>query len=73
MPDKPSHSRVRIALAQFCFAQRVELEELYAALGIAAPNADTEAVAHMAGLMDGMAVAANRIRQHGLDNWARDV
>lgn len=73
MADKPSYSRIRIALAQFCFAQSVDLDELYTALGITPTEADAEAIAHMAGVIDGMNVAATRIRQHGLDNWAREA
>ncbi|MGV6820129.1 MAG: hypothetical protein ACWA5T_06480 [Parvularcula sp.] len=73
MASKPSHSRIRIALAQFCFAHSIELEELYAALGADMTSVDKEPLAHLAGLFDGMSVAAERIRQHGLDNWARDI
>jgi hypothetical protein len=73
MADKPSHSRIRIALAQFCYAQSLDLDELYAALGVNAAETEPEALAHMAGVVDGMNVAATRIRQHGLDNWAREV
>ena len=73
MADKPSHSRIRVALAQFCVAQSLELEELYEALGLTPTEADSEAIAHLAGVLDGMNVASSRIRQHGLDNWAREV
>ena len=73
MADKISHSRIRIALAQFCFARKLDIEELYSALGIEATATDAEALSHMAGVLDGMTVAANRIRQHGLDDWARDL
>lgn len=73
MADQVSHSRIRIALAQFCFAQKVDIEELYRALGTEATETDAEALSHMAGVLDGMTVAANRIRQHGLDDWARDI
>ena len=73
MADKISHSRIRIALAQFAFARKLDIEELYAAMGIEATSTDPEALSHMAGVLDGMTVAANRIRQHGLDDWARDL
>ena len=73
MPEHPSHARIRIALAQFCTAHNIDLEELYAALGIAPGTADAEALAHMAGVLDGMTVASTRIRQHGLDGWAKDL
>ncbi|WOI53942.1 hypothetical protein [Parvularcula sp. LCG005] len=70
MADKPSHSRVRIALAQFCYSHSIDLEDLLAALGVTG-GTDAEAMAHMAGVLDGMNIAASRIREHGLDNWAR--
>ena len=73
MAEQLSQSRIRIALAQFCFARKLDIEELYGALGVAATDTDAEALSHMAGVLDGMTVAANRIRQHGLDDWARDV
>lgn len=73
MAEKPSHSRVRIALAQFCLSQNLDIDELYGALGISAADAETEALAHIAGVIDGMNVASSRIRQHGLDNWSREV
>ncbi len=73
MADKPSNSRVRLALAQFCYAQGIDVSELYAALGVEATDTDSEAMAHIAGCFDGMNIAATRIRQHGLDNWARDI
>ena len=73
MADKPSEARIRVALAQFCIAQAVEVDELFAALGIDPMNADAQALAHLAGAVDGMNLAANRIRQHGIDNWARDI
>ncbi|MEM9421838.1 MAG: hypothetical protein AAF986_04925 [Pseudomonadota bacterium] len=73
MADKPSHSRIRVALAQFCVAQSLELEELYDALGLSPSDADNEALAHLAGVLDGMTIATSRIREHGLDNWAREV
>lgn len=71
MADHASNSRVRIALAQFCYAQSIDLDELYAALGVNAADSDAEALAHMAGVVDGMKVAVARIREHGVENWAR--
>ena len=73
MSEKPSHSRIRIALAQFCFSRNLDITELYEALGIEATATDPESLSHMAGVLDGMSVASSRIRQHGLDDWARDV
>lgn len=73
MADKPSESRIRVALAQFCIAQSIEVDELLAALGVDAGAVDQSAFAHLAGVLDGMNIASARIRQHGIDNWARDV
>ena len=73
MSEKPSDARIRIALAQFCIAQAIEVDELLAALGIEMSNVDDGALAHLAGVLDGMNVASSRIRQHGVDNWARDI
>lgn len=70
MTEKPSHSRIRIALAQFLFANQVDIEELYSCLGIDTGECDAGALAHIAGVIDGMNVASTRIRQHGLDDWA---
>lgn len=73
MADKPSESRIRVALAQFCLAQSIEVDELLAALGVSTDAVDSQSFAHLAGVIDGMNLAANRIRQHGIDNWARDI
>lgn len=70
MSEKPSQSRIRIALAQFLFANQIELDELYQALGADTAACDAGALSHMAGIIDGMNVASTRIRQHGLDDWA---
>lgn len=71
MTDKPSLSRIRIALAQFAFANQIELDDLYRALGIDPGDADAGSLSHIAGIIDGMNVASTRIRQHGLDDWAK--
>ena len=71
MSEKPSHSRIRIALAQFLFANQIELDALYEALGVDTTECDAGAISHMAGIIDGMNVASTRIRQHGLDDWAK--
>lgn len=73
MTEKPSHSRIRIAISQFLFAHHIELEDLYEAMGIEPQEADPGALAHLAGIIDGMTVASTRIRQHGLDDWAKGV
>ncbi|MEM9234316.1 MAG: hypothetical protein AAGA69_08780, partial [Pseudomonadota bacterium] len=66
-------ARIRVALAQFCIAQSVEVDELFAALGVDMSNIDANAMAHLAGVVDGMTIASSRIRQHGIDNWAHTV
>ena len=71
MTDKPSYSRIRIALAQFLFSNQIELDELYRCLGIDMTECDPGALSHIAGVIDGMNVASTRIRQHGLDDWAK--
>lgn len=68
---KPSDSQLRLLLAQFLFAHNVDIEALYTALGTDLSNADSEAVSHMAGIIDGVTLATSKIRAHGLDNWAK--
>ncbi|MHA7873011.1 MAG: hypothetical protein ACX939_11730 [Hyphococcus sp.] len=69
---KPSDSQLRLSLAQFLFAQNIDIETLYKALGADLSSADSEAVSHMAGIIDGISLATQKIRTHGLDNWARN-
>jgi hypothetical protein len=69
---KPTESQLRLLLAQFLFAHNVEIETLYAALGTDLSNADSEAVSHMAGIIDGVTLATSKIRDHGIDNWAKN-
>ncbi len=71
MSNAASHSRMRIALAQYLIANKFELEDLYGCLGADVGNADETALSHIAGVIDGMNLAANRIRTHGLDDWAK--
>jgi len=71
MTDKPSHSRLRIMLAQFLIENKIDLEDLYAALGADTEDCDEGALSHIAGVLDGMNVASTRIRQHGLDQWTK--
>lgn len=70
--QKPSESQLRLALAQFLFAQDIDIETLYGALGADLSSADAEAVSHMAGIIDGVRLATSKIRAHGLDNWAKN-
>ncbi|MEM9495276.1 MAG: hypothetical protein AAGA09_04685 [Pseudomonadota bacterium] len=69
--NKPSESQLRLSLAQFLFAQNVDIETLYKALGADLSAADSEAVSHMAGIIDGVTLATKKIRAHGIDNWAK--
>jgi hypothetical protein len=66
-----SPSQVRLALAQFLFAQNIDVEALYKALGADIAASDNEAVSHMAGIIDGITLATSKIRAHGLDNWTK--
>ncbi len=68
---KPSDSQTRLLLAQFLFANNIDIETLYKALGSDLSGADAEAVSHMAGIIDGVTLATQKIRAHGLDNWAK--
>ncbi|MEM9617624.1 MAG: hypothetical protein AAFX54_14565 [Pseudomonadota bacterium] len=70
--NTPSESQLRLALAQFLFAQNIDIETLYKALGADLSSADSEAVSHMAGIIDGISLATAKIRTHGLDNWAKN-
>ncbi|WDI32075.1 hypothetical protein PUV54_02580 [Hyphococcus flavus] len=69
---KPTESQLRLLLAQFLFAHDVDIETLYSAMGTDLSNADSEAVSHMAGIIDGVTLATSKIRAHGLDNWAKN-
>ena len=70
--NKPTDSQLRLLLAQFLFAHKVDIETLYAAMGTDLSNADSEAVSHMAGIIDGVTLATSKIRAHGIDNWAKN-
>ncbi|MEQ1931440.1 MAG: hypothetical protein ABL957_13055 [Parvularculaceae bacterium] len=71
MSDAKSPSQVRLMLAQFMFAQNIDVEALYKALGADLASSDNEAVSHMAGIIDGVTLATSKIRSHGLDNWTK--
>ena len=66
-----SPSQTRLLLAQFLFAHNLDIETLYKALGADLAASDNEAVSHMAGIIDGIMMATAKIRQHGVDNWAK--
>lgn len=71
MADTKSPSQTRLILAQFLFAHGVDIEALYKALGAELADCDAESVSHMAGIIDGITMATQKIKAHGLDNWAR--
>jgi hypothetical protein len=71
MSEAKSPSQVRLLLAQFMFANNLDVESLYKALGADLANSDNEAVSHMAGIIDGVTLATAKIRSHGIDNWAK--
>jgi hypothetical protein len=71
MADTKSPSQTRLFLAQFLFANGIDIEALYKALGAELAECDAEAVSHMAGIIDGVTMATQKIRAHGLDNWTR--
>ena len=72
MADMKSPSQTRLVLAQFLFSQGVDIESLYKALGAELAECDAEAVSHMAGIIDGVTLATQKIKAHGLDNWTRN-
>ena len=73
MAETKSPSQTRLLLAQFLFAYGVDIETLYNAIGADIADCDAEAVSHMAGVIDGVNLATNKIRSHGIDNWARHI
>ncbi|MEL7492073.1 MAG: hypothetical protein AAGJ73_15290 [Pseudomonadota bacterium] len=71
MADTKSPSQLRLVLAQFLFAHNIDVETLYKSLGADLAECDSEAVSHMAGIIDGVTLATSKIRAHGLDNWSK--
>jgi hypothetical protein len=57
MAEVKSPSQTRLILAQFLFANGVDIEALYKALGADLAECDAEAVSHMAGIIDGITMA----------------
>jgi len=66
-----SPSQTRVVLAQFLYAHDVDIEMLYTAIGADLTQCDADAVSHFAGIIDGINLATNKIRSHGIDNWAK--
>ena len=71
MSDAKSPSQTRLILAQFLFAHNIDIESLYKALGADLAECDSDAVSHMAGIIDGVTLATQKIKSHGIDNWSR--
>ena len=71
MTEAKSPSQTRLILAQFLFAHNVDIESLYKALGADLAECDSDAVSHMAGVIDGVTLATQKIKAHGVDNWTR--
>lgn len=71
MAETRNAARVRIAVAQLLFHHDLDIGELYKALGIDPAEADRDALAHLAGVLDGMEAAASGIRDHGLEGWSK--
>lgn len=71
MATSMSAGRVRVALAEMLYKKEVDLGDLYAALGVDPADADQEALAHLAGIIDGMEAAARAIRDQGLEGWSK--
>ena len=69
--NAPTESQLRLLLAQFLFTHNVDIETLYRALGADLSDAEGEAVSHMAGIIDGITLAASKIRDHGLEDWSK--
>ena len=71
MTEAKSPSQMRLDLAQFLFKHDLDIETLYKAMGADLADCDSEAVSHMAGIIDGITLATSKIRAHGLDDWTK--
>lgn len=71
MADSMNAARVRIAVAQLLFTRGIDVGYLYEALGIDPADADSDALSHLAGVLDGMDAASQGIRDHGLEGWSK--
>lgn len=69
---KKSPSQLRVLLAQYLYAHDVDIETLYSAIGADLTQCDADAVSHFAGIIDGINLATNKIRAHGIDSWAKN-
>lgn len=71
MAQSMNAARVRIAVAQLLFTKGIDVGSLYEALGIDPADAESEALSHLAGVLDGMDAAAQGIRDNGLESWSK--
>lgn len=71
MAQSMTAGRVRVALAELVYKRDLDLGDIYAALGVDPKDADQEALAHLAGIIDGMEAAARAIRDQGLEGWSK--
>ncbi|NNU16925.1 hypothetical protein HK107_11405 [Parvularcula sp. ZS-1/3] len=71
MAEMKNAARVRIAVARLLYGEEIDVGDLYRALGIDPAEADSEALAHLAGVLDGMEAASTAIRDKGLDGWPK--
>ncbi|MEM9838542.1 MAG: hypothetical protein AAF830_05240 [Pseudomonadota bacterium] len=71
MTQSMSAARVRVTLAEMVYKKGIELADIYTALGVDPQDADPEALAHLAGIIDGMAAASQAIRDQGLEGWSK--
>ncbi|MEM9810508.1 MAG: hypothetical protein AAF788_04710 [Pseudomonadota bacterium] len=58
MAQEWTTARVRIAIAQLCQERGIDITLLYEAIGINMVKADSDALAHLAGVIDGLEAAA---------------
>jgi len=71
MAETMTASRVRIAVARLLYTSGIDVADLYHALGCDPADAQEDALAHLAGVLDGMQAAADGIRDHGLEGWSK--
>lgn len=59
MTEKMTAARVRIAVATLLHRRGIDVGDLYRALGIDPSKAESEALSHLAGVLDGLEAAAD--------------
>jgi hypothetical protein len=71
MAETRNEARIRIEVAQLLYSTGIDVADLYRALGVDPADAHEDALAHLAGVLDGMQAAADGIRNHGLEGWPK--